>query len=163
MKLPSLFFVALAALFVFAPDGAHAQEKAKPKPKAKDVTGTVFRDPNKNGRLDPKEKGGVASTVWLYRVMPNGTRRKIRKIQTNAVGQYVFKRVPFGRYFLAFRFGPNKLAVRTGVFRVGPRTNSTRNIPYATAQTLKNYKFLSPTPNPDNLDKDNPPVSPYSP
>jgi hypothetical protein len=150
---------ALLVVAVLAAEPASAQTK----PPTKTIRGTIFRDTNGNGRLDSREKGGVASTIWLYRVMPNGTRRKVRQVRTDAVGNYTLANLPHGRYFLGIRYNNSKFAVRTGVFVVGPKTGGVaRNIPLVTPQTINRYPSLAQVPNPANLDRQAP-VSPFSP
>lgn len=158
MKTPAFsLLLVLVALFVLPVDSFAAGKKT--------VKGTIFKDPNGNNRLDPNEKGGTAATIWLYRVFPDGSVRKIRRVRTDQVGNYSIPNVPFGRYFLAVRYGNGTLAVRTGVFRVGPRgTGSVRNIPLVTRATLNNnpaYRGYTTTTTPDNLNQG--PTTPVSP
>ncbi len=158
MKAPLALALAATAIFLF-PDAAAAQANRP----TKTIRGTIFNDPNGNGRLDPQEKGGVASTIWVYRIMPNGSRRLIRRVRTDAVGNYTLANLPHGRYFMGVRYGNRRFAVRTGIFTIGPRTGGAmRNIPVATAQTINRYPGLSRTPNPANLSSQAP-VSPFRP
>ncbi|MCB1203862.1 MAG: hypothetical protein KDN18_06360 [Verrucomicrobiae bacterium] len=130
----------------------------------RDVTGTIFNDPNGNNRLDNNEKGGAKATVWLYRILPNGSRRKVGKMSTDQAGNYTFKNVKPGKYVIAIRYSTNKLAVRTRPFTIGGKGNSPyrANFPFVTNQTLKRYPSLTQTPNPANLDQ-NESVSPFAP
>jgi hypothetical protein len=157
MKNSAFSLFLLVALFLLPSDLF-----AVPK---KTLTGTIFKDPNGNNRLDANEKGGVASTVWLYRVYPNGSVRRVRRVRTDQVGNYRMRNVPFGLYFLAIRYGQQGLAVRTGRFRVGPNgAGSLRNVPLVNRQTINRYPGLDFTETPDNLNKGpDGPVSPSAP
>jgi hypothetical protein len=146
-KLPAFLVIVLAFLMV-VPSDLHAAKR--------DVTGTIFRDPNGNNRLDKNEKGGEAATVWLYQVLPNGKRRKFGKVSTDQAGNYTFKNVPTGRYFMSVRYNTNRFAVRTRNFTIGGKSNApyNANVPFVTPATVNKYPKLTSTPNPDNLDED---------
>jgi hypothetical protein len=147
-KLPAFLIILLAFLMV-VPSDLHADKR-------RDVKGTIFRDPNGNNRLDNNEKGGESATVWLYRVLPNGKKRKVGRVNTDQAGNYNFKNVPAGKYFIAVRYDSNKLAVRTRNFNIGGGSNApyNANVPFVTPATINKYPRLTATPNPDNLDDD---------
>lgn len=127
-----------------------------------DVTGTVYLDVNNNGRFDGQDKIGKRTKVWLYRVLPNGRRKKIGRMTTDANGRYRFGAMPTGRYFVAARL-PNKLAIRTSPFTLsGASRLSVNNIPVVTRQTINRYPFLQTIGNPANLDNQ-PNVTPSAP
>jgi hypothetical protein len=127
-----------------------------------DITGTVFRDANNNGRLDGQDRAGKRTAVWLYRVLPNGKRRKVGRVTTDANGRYTFGAMPIGRYFIAARFTKN-LAIRTPAFTVnGSSRLAIRNIPTVNRQTVDQYPDLRPVGNPANLD-DEQGSTPFSP
>lgn len=155
-KLALPFLATLLALLASIPSEVQAARR--------DVTGTIFNDPNGNNRLDNNEKGGTKATVWLYRILPNGSRRKVGKVSTDPAGNYTFKNVQSGRYVIAIRYNNNKLAVRTRPFTIGGNSNAPfrANFPTVTRQTLNRYPNLTETPNPNNLDE-NEPVSPFAP
>ena len=147
-KLPTLL-VLLLAFLMGAPADLHAAKR-------RDVKGTIYNDPNGNNRLDNNEKGGQPSTVWLYRVRPNGKRKKVGKVTTDNAGNYVFKNVKPGKYFISVRYNTNKFAVRTRTFTIGGGSNApfNANIPFVNPTTVNKYPQLTPTPNPANLDQD---------
>ncbi len=147
-KLPVFLFLFLAMLMV-VPADLHAAKR-------RDVKGTIYNDPNGNNRLDNNEKGGQPATVWLYRVLPNGRKRKVGKVSTDAAGNYTFKNVRTGKYFISVRYNANKFAVRTRTFTIGGNSDApfNANIPYVTPSTANRYPQLTPTPNPANLDQD---------
>lgn len=156
MKFPA-FSLVLLLTFLLLPSDAFAILK-------KTLNGTIYKDPNGNSRLDANEKGGVVSTIWLYRVFPNGSVRRVRRVRTDQVGNYQIRNVPYGLYFLAIRYGQG-LAVRTGRFQVGGNgVGSIRNVPLVNRQTINRYPGLTFTDIPENLNKgpDNP-VSPSAP
>lgn len=157
-KLPA-FLVLLLAFLMVAPADLHAAKKRR------DVTGTIYNDPNGNNKLDNNEKGGQSATVWLYRILPNGGKRKVGKVSTDQAGNYNFKNVRTGKYFIAVRYNSNKLAVRTRNFTIGGGSNPFKaNIPYVTPGTIKKYPNLTSTPNPANLDEDGTnPSTPFAP
>lgn len=146
-KLPA-FLVLLLALLMVVPSDLHAAKR-------RDVTGTIYNDPNGNNRLDNNEKGGQSATVWLYRILPNGGKRKVGKVSTDQAGNYKFNNVSAGKYFIAVRYSSNKLAVRTRTFTIGGGSNAPfkANIPFVTPSTVRRYPNLTPTPNPANLDE----------
>ena len=146
-KLPALLVIFLAFLLVVPSDLQAAK---------RDVTGTIFNDPNGNNRFDKNEKGGQAATVWLYQVLPNGNKRKIGKVSTDQAGNYTFKNVPAGRYFMSVRYNSNRFAVRTATFGIGGNSNApyNANVPFVTPATVNKYPKLTSTPNPNNLDED---------
>lgn len=157
-KLPA-FLVILLAFLMVSPSDLHAAKR-------RDVTGTIYNDPNGNNKLDNNEKGGQAATVWLYRILPNGGKRKVGKVSTDQAGNYKFNNVRTGRYFIAVRYNSNKLAVRTRNFTIGGGSTNpfNANIPYVTPATIKNYPNLTPTPNPANLDQNGTnPATPFAP
>jgi len=158
MKPSSLLIPALAVAMLSAPVALHAQA-----PGTRAVSGTIFKDPNFNGRLDASEKGGVGATVFLYRINDNGARVRVDFLTTDLVGGYKFPNIPFGRYFLAVRYGGTKFAVTGRPFRIGQRTNAVvRNVPFMNANTVNRYRAFSPTSNPGGLDTP-PEVSPPGP
>ncbi len=159
MKNPLLLLL-VACFLIAVPSGVFAQN-----PGTRDVSGSVFRDPNTNGRLDKNEKAVETGTVWLYRVEANGQLTKIRgPLPTNAGGQYNLKNVPFGRYVLAIRYNRTGQSVRTGIFRVGKGTKGlTRNVPFITPQTASKYPGYQQTANPGNLQDGNQGNSPSAP
>lgn len=116
------------------------------------VTGTVYVDKNKNGRFDGQDTAAKKTKVWLYRVLPDGQRQKIRRITTDPNGRYDFGPMPIGKYFITARL-PNKLSVRTAPFVLnGVGRLRVTNIPVVTKGTINRYPGLSLTPNPANLD-----------
>ena len=119
-----------------------------------DVGGTVFLDANRNGKLDARENGRRKATVWLYRVMPNGSRKRIAKTRTNGRGEYRFASQQSGKYVIAIRFS-NKFSVRRSSFTLGTSRQETVNIPFMTKQTVGSYGSFKETGNPANLDDDN--------
>jgi|APTNR8051073442_1049403.scaffolds.fasta_scaffold20166_3 hypothetical protein len=158
-KLPAFLVLFLAVLMV-VPSDLHAAKGRR------DVNGTIFNDPNGNNKLDNKEKGGQSATVWLYRVLPNGKKRKVGKVSTDQAGNYKFNKVRSGKYFIAVRYNSNKLAVRTRTFTIGGGSNApfNANIPYVTPSTINKYPNLTSTPNPANLDEDGTnPSTPFAP
>jgi len=159
MKKLSSVLVLLFAVLVIVPCDLHAQKR-------RDVKGTIFKDPNGNNRLDNNEKGGQSATVWLYRVLPDGSKKRVGRVNTDQAGNYEFKNVPSGKYFMAVRYDSNKLAVRTRTFGVGGGSNAAynANIPFVTPATINQYPRLTATPNPANLDESGTtPVSPPAP
>lgn len=156
-KLP-VFLILFLAMLMVAPADLHAA-------KGRDVKGTIYNDPNGNNRLDNNEKGGQASTVWLYRVRPNGKRKRVGKVSTDNAGNYVFKNVKPGKYFISVRYNSTKFAVRTRTFTIGGNSNApfNANIPFANPTTVNRYPQLTPTPNPANLDEDGNGVTPFAP
>lgn len=155
-KLALPFLATLLAFLASIPSEVQAARR--------DVTGTVFNDPNGNNRLDNSEKGGTKATVWLYRILPNGSRSRVGKVSTDQTGNYTFKNVKSGQYVIAIRYNNSKLAVRTRNFTIGGNSNTPfrANLPVVTRQTLNRYPNLTETPNPNNLDQ-NEPVSPFAP
>ena len=127
-----------------------------------DITGTVYLDVNNNGRFDGKDKIGKRTDVWLYRVLPNGSRKRIGRMTTDKSGRYTFGAMPIGKYFIAARL-PNKIAVRTSPFNLnGSSRLSVNNIPFVTPETINRYPFLQPSGNPGNLDSE-PGATPFAP
>jgi len=127
-----------------------------------EVTGTVYNDRNKNRRFDGQDTAAKKSSVWLYRVLPDGRRQKIRRLSTDQNGRYSFGLMPSGKYFIAVRL-PNKLSIRTAPFVLnGVNRLNVRNIPVVTRGTINQYPGLTITPNPANLD-DQGGTSPHSP
>ena len=81
-----------------------------------------------------------------------GAKVRVKVIQTNQAGNYKFPNVPFGRYFLAIRYGGGKFAVTGRPFRLGAQGPSVvRNIPFMTARTVSRYRGYAPTRNPGGL------------
>jgi hypothetical protein len=146
-KLPALLVIFLAFLLL-VPSNLQAAKR--------DVTGTIFNDPNGNNRFDKNEKGGQSATIWLYHVLPNGNKRKVGKVSTDQAGNYTFKNVPSGRYFISVRYNSNRFAVRTNPFNLGGNSNApyNANVPFVTPATVNKYPKLTSTPNPNNLDED---------
>lgn len=155
-KLP-VFLILFLAMLMSVPSDLHAAKR-------RNVTGTIFNDPNGNNKLDNREKGGQPATVWLYRVLPSGKKRKIGKVSTDATGNYSFKNVRSGKYFISVRYNSNKFAVRTRTFTIGGNTDAPfrANIPFVNSSTVNKYPNLVPTPNPANLEQDQP-TSPSAP
>jgi len=117
-----------------------------------EVTGTVYNDKNKNRRFDGQDTAAKKSSVWLYRVLSDGRRKKIRRVTTDRNGRYSFGAMPAGKYFIAARL-PNKLSIRTALFVLnGVKRLNIRNIPVLTRGTINQYPGFSITPNPANLD-----------
>jgi len=160
MKTPALHLVLLAvvACFLFAPDAEAATAPAR----YTNVSGTIFNDSNRNGVLDRGEQSGLPAVAWLYRVYPNGSSVKVGQVSVDRSGRYNFYPRVGGYYFVAVRFS-NTFAVRTRGFSVSLLSRGTvRNVPFMTPQTARRYPGYIATPNPANLDRQQP-VSPYRP
>lgn len=154
MKTQLLFIVA-ALLMAAAPVGALAST----------VSGTVYNDKNTNNRFDTNEKGTERATIWLYRDTGNQLKL-IKKVTTDAAGNYRFSGFARGKYVLGIQFKKNKYAVRR-TFSVGGNVARVRvNIPFLNGQIIAKhpgtYSGYTPTKNPGMLSKDGP-VSPSSP
>lgn len=160
MNLPKrTLLLLILALMVFP--AALTAQGTRPGREA-DITGTVYLDVNKNGRFDGQDKIGKRTKVWLYRVLPDGRRKKIGRMTTDANGRYTFGSMPTGKYFVAARL-PNKLAIRTSPFVLnGASRLSVNNIPIVTRATINRYPFLQPIGNPANLDNE-PGATPFAP
>lgn len=160
MKTPHLQLFLLA--FFAASFSGTTLEAATAPLRTIQVSGTVFNDTNRNGILDRGERSGLPATVWLYRAFPNGTRVKIGQVGVNASGQYVFNTRVAGVYFIAVRFS-NTFAVRSRAFGVTQLSRGVvRNVPFVTPQTVRFYPGYTATPNPSNLDRQQP-VSAFAP
>jgi hypothetical protein len=158
LKKRNLLLLLLLALMA-APVALLAQNRAG---RETDITGTVYLDKNNNGRFDGQDKIGKRTKVWLYRILPDGRRKKIGRMATDKSGRYTFGSMPTGKYFIAARL-PNKLSVRTSPFILkGVGRLSVNNIPVVTRQTINRYPFLSTIANPANLDNE-PGTSPFAP
>lgn len=154
MKTQLLFLVA-ALLMAAAPVGALASS----------VSGTVYNDKNTNNRFDSNEKGTERATIWLYRDTGGGLKL-IKKVSTDAAGNYNFQGFGKGKYVLGIQFKKNKFAVRRS-FSVGGNAARVRvNVPFLNAQIIARhpgtYAGYQPTKNPGMLSKDDE-VSPSSP
>ena len=95
-KLPSLVLFVFFAVLMASPADLMAAKR-------RNVTGTIYNDPNGNNRLDNNEKGGQPAAVWLYRILPNGKRRKVGRVGTDQAGNYLFKNVRPAKYFIVVR------------------------------------------------------------
>jgi hypothetical protein len=158
MNLPKQTLLLFLLSLMAAPLALQAQGPGREA----DITGTVYLDVNKNGRFDGQDKIGKRTKVWLYRVLPDGRRKKIGRVATDGNGRYTFGSMPTGKYFVAARL-PNKLAIRTSPFVLnGASRLSVNNIPIVTRQTINRYPFLQPIGNPANLDNE-PSSTPFAP
>jgi hypothetical protein len=127
-----------------------------------DITGTIYRDVNNNGRFDGQDKIGKKTKVWLYRVLPDGRRKRVGRVTTGKDGRYTFGAMPSGKYFVAAKLS-RKIAVRTSPFLLnGASRLSVNNIPIVTRATINRYPFLQPIGNPANLDSE-PGATPFAP
>jgi hypothetical protein len=127
-----------------------------------DITGTIYLDVNNNGRFDGQDKIGKRTEVWLYRILPNGSRKRIGRMTTGKSGRYTFSAMPIGKYFIAARL-PNKIAIRTSPFNLNGKDRlRVSNIPFVTPQTINRYPFLQPSGNPGNLGSE-PGATPFAP
>jgi hypothetical protein len=69
------------------------------------ISGTVFNDLNNNGGTVPTQEPGEpplpGTTVFLYRVLPDGSLILIGTTVTNGTGDYLFPDLPPGNYVVA--------------------------------------------------------------
>jgi hypothetical protein len=69
------------------------------------ISGTVFNDLNNNGGTVPTQEPGEpplpGTTVFLYRVLPDGSLILIGTTITNGTGDYLFPDLPPGNYVVA--------------------------------------------------------------
>ncbi len=157
MNVKKRFLLVLLLAVLTGPAAAIAQSGRETE-----VTGTIYNDNNGNRRFDGKDTAARKSEVWLYRVLDNGRRRKIRQLTTGQDGRYNFGAMPTGKYFIAARL-PNKFSIRTAPFVLnGASRFRIGNIPVVTRGTINGYPGFSVTPNPANLD-DQGGTSPFAP